>query len=240
MDEKDFKEIILKYEALDDSWLLAYRGIARSTDSRTFISCALPWGPASRKLPVLGVGQGDAKFLLAVFNSFVFDFVVRQKLPGTDASFFVVEQLPVPPRASTELQAPWDLRVTVGEWVVDRVLELSYTSQSLDGLAEGWSEISRPFAWDEARRFRLRAELDASMLHVYGLGREDAEHVLDHFRVVREREIAEMGSYRSRDTILDIYDQMTDAIESGSPYETILDPPPAHPTLCHPTTDSRT
>jgi hypothetical protein len=34
--------------------------------------------------------------------------------------------------------------------------------------------------------------------------------------------------------ILEIYDEMQQAIESGEPYQTLLDPPPADPRVAHP------
>jgi len=69
---------------------------------------------------------------------------------------------------------------------------------------------------------------------MYGIPREDVDYVLESFWVVREAEQKHYGSYRTKDQILAIYDRMQAAIDSGEPYETILDPPPADPSLCHP------
>ena len=41
------------------------------------------------------------------------------------------------------------------------------------------------------------------------------------------------GHYRTKALILDVYRKMADAIAAGVPYETILDPPPADPSLAH-------
>lgn len=40
--------------------------------------------------------------------------------------------------------------------------------------------------------------------------------------------------YRTKALILDVYRKMADAIATGVPYETILDPPPADPRVAHP------
>lgn len=37
----------------------------------------------------------------------------------------------------------------------------------------------------------------------------------------------------TKELILDVYDRMAKAIGTGEPYQTILDPPPADPSLCH-------
>ncbi|MDT4981784.1 MAG: hypothetical protein QOG07_3663, partial [Pseudonocardiales bacterium] len=50
-----------------------------------------------------------------------------------------------------------------------------------------------PFRWNTERRALLQADLDAAMLHVYGLTRSEAEHVLDSFAVVRKYEERDHG-----------------------------------------------
>ena len=48
-----------------------------------------------------------------------------------------------------------------------------------------------------------------------------------HFIVKRKDEQA-YGEYLTRRVILDIYDAMQQAMKTGTPYHTRLDPPPAH------------
>lgn len=69
-----------------------------------------------------------------------------------------------------------------------RVLELSYTAWDLLPYARDLGDDRPPFRWNEERRALLRAELDAAYLHLYGLDRGDAEHVIDSFFVVRKNE----------------------------------------------------
>ena len=44
--------------------------------------------------------------------------------------------------------------------------------------------------------------------------------------------------YRTKHLILEIYDELAEAIATGRPYQTRLDPPPADPRVAHPTRDS--
>jgi hypothetical protein len=46
--------------------------------------------------------------------------------------------------------------------------------------------------------------------------------------------VVQEGTYRTKDTILEIYDKMHQAITTGHPYQTRLEPPPADPRCCHP------
>ena len=120
------------------------------------------------------------------------------------------------------------------DWLLPRVLELTYTAWDLEPFARDCGYDGPPFRWDEARRFLLRCELDAAFFHLYGLGRDDAAYILDTFPVVRKRDEAKHGEYRTERVILEIYDRMADAARTGVPYATLLDPPPADPRVAHP------
>jgi hypothetical protein len=90
-----------------------------------------------------------------------------------------------------------------------------------------------PFRWITERRQQIRAELDAAMLHLYGLDRADAEHIIESFFVVRKYEERDHGEFRTKRLVLAAYDGMTAAAETGVPYASPLDPPagegPRHP-----------
>ncbi len=64
--------------------------------------------------------------------------------------------------------------------------------------------------------------------------RQAVEHVMDSFPIVKRKDEAEHGLYRTKEVILEIYDAMAEAIRTGIPYQTKLNPPPADPSCCHP------
>lgn len=78
-----------------------------------------------------------------------------------------------------------------------------------------------PFQWNEDRRAQLRAELDAAYLHLYGLDRIDAEHVIDSFFVLCRNEERQYGEFRTRRLVLAAYDAIT-----GGEFVSPLDPAP--------------
>ena len=92
--------------------------------------------------------------------------------------------------------------------------------------AEDMGDDGPPFHWDPKRRALLRADLDAGFLHVYGLNRTEAEHVLDSFNVVRKYEERDYGEYRTKRLVLEAYDRMAQAIANGGEgWEPLADPP---------------
>jgi CubicO group peptidase (beta-lactamase class C family) len=201
------EEVEERLEQWKFGWLLGFRRVARANDERTCIFSI-----------ILRCGVGDSLFLLlpmvekqhmsllnscllANFNSLIFDYIVRQKVAGTNMSFYYLRQLPVlPPSAYTEA----DLF-----FIVPRVLELVYTAWDLEGFAHDvWRECPRelreeivrrwesccgkapdevhpdaeillPFCWDAERRDQIRAELDAYYARLYGLTRDELRYILD-------------------------------------------------------------
>jgi len=198
--------------------------------------------------------------ILSNLNSRVIEFILRLKFNGLSLNFFYVKQLPVlPPATYTQLclwtneskNAPRN-PPTLLDWLLPRVLELTYTAWDLEAFASdcGWS--GPPFRWDDERRFLLRCELDAAFFHLY-LGpdvewrqqpealthafptpRHAVSYIMDTFPIVKRKDEARHGRYRTKETILQIYDALTEAMQSGTPYQTLLTPPPADPRCCHP------
>ncbi len=64
-----------------------------------------------------------------------------------------------------------------------------------------------PFRWDEERRARLRADLDAIYAHLYGLDREDVDYILETFPIVKRKDVERYGTYRTEEMILKYYDR---------------------------------
>ena len=79
-------------------------------------------------------------------------------------------------------------------------------------------------------------ELDAAYFHLYGIKRDDADYIMDTFRVWKEKEEKQYGEYRTKRMILEIYDEMSQACQSGqsaATYRTRLTPGPADSAVAH-------
>ena len=214
----------LPEDATARGWLLAFRDITNATNERTAIFSVLPPVGVGNNAPIANPCRVQlTESLYANTCSFVFDYAVRQKTGGTHLNFFLVEQFPVlAPDAYIEAQRPF---------ITSRVLELTYTSWDLRAFARDSGYEGLPFRWDDERRFLLRSELDALYFHLYGIARDDVDYIMDTFPIVRRKDEQQFGEYRTKRVILEIYDAMAETERSGVPYQTRLDPPPAHPSL---------
>jgi hypothetical protein len=215
-------------------WMLGIRDICRNTDSRTAICSIIPYvGSGGMNIALLNPGPLPVHALMSCLSSFLFDYCVRQKVGGTHLSQNYLKQLPVLLPESVEGVVAWDDKLSVNGWLLFRVLELTYTSWDLAPFAHGCGYNGPPFRWDSARRFLLRCELDAAFFHLYGVNRDDTDYIMETFPVVKKKDIQQHGTYRTKLTILEIYDAMQRAIDTGQWYQTLLDPPPADPHVAH-------
>jgi hypothetical protein len=207
-------------------WFVGFKEITAATNVRTIIASTLPLAGFGNKLPLLlpdlpekppnrrgerfqrweeetetrlGAYRVFAPLLLANLNSFVLDYVARQKLQGTTLNLYIVEQLPVLPREAFALTIG---RKTADAMVREEVLHLTYTAHDMAGFARDQGYEGLPFAWDEVARQHARARLDALFFLLYGLDRDEADYVLSTFPIVREQDEAAFGHYATRDLIL--------------------------------------
>jgi hypothetical protein len=241
--EDYFTSIMAKYD-YQKPWILALREVTANTNERTSICTPLRVGPSFRNTTVtLGFPRNrPSEMLVANFNSYIFDYLARQKLSGNHLSYRLLLQLPtLSPISYRGLFAP--------AAIVSRVVELCYFAQDLEPFAVDCGYDGPPFRWDEERRFQIRCELDAAYFHLY-LGsdeewgadnptlremfptpRDAVDYIMDTFPIVRRKDEAKYnGEFKTKNTILKIYDEMTEAIRTGQPYQTWLDPPPGPPT----------
>jgi hypothetical protein len=216
------------------TWMLGWREVTNATNERTVIAAAFPHVAYSHKLPSLIVAAGTAPFLLSNLSSMCLDYVARQKLGNASLAAFVLRQLPVLPPDAYESEAPWSAQCSVGAWLQPRVLELVYSAWDMRGFASELDWEGPPFRWNAERRARLRSEVDAAYFHLYGVERDDVEYIMETFPIVKRKDQAAHGEYRTKRLTLECYDALAKAIQTGEPFETVLEPPPADPSLCHP------
>jgi hypothetical protein len=221
-------------------WLLVQKKVTSATNARTHIAAIVPPSAAAESLHVIIVDNNRSILqligLTASLVTFGFDFVARQKIGGVNFNFFVLEQLPVLEPLHYEQKCKWcytSREMTLGTWLLPRVLELTYTAWDLQPFARDCGYDGPPFRWDEDRRFLLRCELDAAYFHLYGIERDDVDYILETFPIVKRKDIKAHGEYRTKRVILEMYDDMAAAMQGGAAYVTRLDPPPADARVAH-------
>ncbi|THF70152.1 ATP-binding protein [Deinococcus sp. Arct2-2] len=185
----DVSSLKLDYQ----SYRIAFRDITAPTNERTFISTVLQSGTfcphtmslesvfedrvnaGKTELNIESMTNASRLYVVALFNSFMLDSLIRQRVTS-HVSFFFVYGLPVPrltpthPEFQPIVQAAARLICTAPEF--DELAQAAGLRGGVDGVT------------DEAGRAALRADLDGRVAHLYGLSESEFTHILGTFPLV--------------------------------------------------------
>jgi hypothetical protein len=152
---------------------IAFRDVARATDSQTVIACVVPPQTfVTNKAPYLAFPEGGARglaHLLGVLNSLPFNWQAR-RLVEISLNYFVLYFLRVPELPLADVRA-------------QRIGELAARLNSVDDRYQPWAEAigieCGPLS--DVERLECRAELEAEAAKAYGLSADDLELVFSDF-----------------------------------------------------------
>lgn len=156
-----------------DSARIAFRDIARATDSRTAIPCLLPPRSSTvHQAPLLVRRKGDVTaeaFLLGVMSSVPFDWAARRWVE-LHLTYELLNALPVP--------------VVDGSNVSSRVVKIAGRLAAVDDRYAEWAAevgVSVGSVKSSIEKADLVAELDALVSLLYGLTEDQLEHIFATF-----------------------------------------------------------
>jgi hypothetical protein len=198
----------------DKSYLLGYGEATTASTYRTLVMTVFPRVGVGHKTVLVNLKQKSEKWacFYANANSLVMDYICRQKVSYLTLAQFIFKQLP--------FLHPRTYKAPILDFILPRVLELTYTAHDMRSWAEDLHYTGAPFNWDEDRRAHLRAELDAAYAHLYDLTRDELRYILDPtdiygpdfpsetFRVLKQKEIRQYGEYRTARLVLAAWDRM--------------------------------
>ncbi len=216
--------------SLNLKYFIAYRGVTNATNEKTGVFSLIPRNAVNHNVPLVFFSDINAIatcLFLSNVNSLPFDYILRNKMGTTYLTYFIVKQLPMP-----TLNTYTSYLINI---IAPKTIELIYTAWDLEPFAQDvlneigadtWNQwfpqnplqngIPQPFRWDEERRAKLRAELDAIYAHLYGISKDDLDYILNTFPIVKRKDEAKYGTYRTKDLILQYYNKYNGKIEPVS------------------------
>jgi hypothetical protein len=220
------------FKSLQPAYMFGWRNISRSTDVRSLIPSILPYAAAGHSVLFARSTCSISRLccLISALTSLPIDYIVRNKLGGTNLSYGYVEQLPI---VEPEGYADSDLK-----FILTRFVELVYTANDMkgvyDAIISGYPDADqrgpdlrgRPFGYHPQRRTSLICELDAYHAYKLGLTRDELITILDSsrgepgypsesFRGLRDAEIKELGEYRTQRLVLEAWDRIVEPLRRG-------------------------
>lgn len=185
-----------------ETYRVAHRRIASSTNERTLISAIIPPMRACEvNATLLLIDNSDVEavklYVCSILNSLCLDFIIRYKVVNT-LNMFYIYQLPLPRLQQKNFYF---------DALVERSVELTCITQDF---ADLWQEVMEE-SWDESKgatdedeRQQLRNEIDALVAHLYGLSRDEFEHILSTFPLVFPDD--KVGQAK-KEHLLEVYDE---------------------------------
>ena len=150
---------------------VAFRDVARSTDSRTIRACVIPPGVfLTNKAPYLAFVNGEPAeqaACLGIMNSLPFDWQARRFIE-INANFFLLEGLHLPDLGDDDFRA-----------ISRAAARLSAVDDRFADFAAATGVECGPLG--PAVRIRLRAEIDARVAHAWGLSTNDLNVIFRDF-----------------------------------------------------------
>ena len=213
-----------------ESYRIGFCDVASPTNERSLMATLLPKGVvAGNTVPTITFEPDECWVYLtwlAIANSMAMDFLVRKKV-SLHLSWTVLNGLPFPMLQSTDAAVRFlSARVLALVCTTEEMLDLWTSAAERSNLVASAKFV--PGVLDEEPRRTLRCEIDAYVAGtLFGLDRKQLGYILDTFPIVKKRDTKRYGDYRTKHQILEIYDAMQRAIDTGEPYRTLPDPPPA-------------
>lgn len=164
-------------------------------------------------------------------------FILKQVPIPSPQSFKINDVIYIVPKIIELTYTAWDIKAFADDvWKeADEELKEIIKKQWEESKSETgghkweppeWAEIDPegcplpPFKWNEDRRARLKAELDAYYAKLYQLTDEELRYILDPqdvygedfpgetFRVLKEKEIRKYGEYRTKRLVLEAWEKL--------------------------------
>ena len=174
------KQKLLPYQ----NYRLSFRDVSANTNERTWIASLLPADTFSgNSIQHLDNLSSTVKlFFIALANSFVMDYFIRQKA-SMHLSKFIVFSCPLPRFASAKDHKYF-------QPLVERAAALIGTTPAYDALLKevfGKKASHKTHGITAAKqRQDLKNEIDAMSAAIYGIEKKELEHILSTFPIVEE------------------------------------------------------
>lgn len=163
----------------NEKFMLAWRSLTSATNTRTCIATVLPFIPALQSVQFLTTNQNDLLYLTGLFNSVVFDFILKKKLSGIDLTQSVINQMPVPSIEQTTSKINFNgSEATIKHHISLLVISLLKNDVRLNSLFENL-ELQNENGSES--KFETVRKIDLLFMALYKLTNSEVELVLAEF-----------------------------------------------------------
>lgn len=161
-------------------YMLAWHSLTSATNLRSCIASLMPFSPGSQSVQFLTLpNTDDLIYLTGIFNSIVFDYIVKCKLNGIDLTQTVISQLPIPSVDSA--------KSLIIELYGEKQSAFSHISQIVKSFYSNDRVLSQLMntiegnLYDKVSREELFVALESIVAKLYNLDQPQFEYILNLF-----------------------------------------------------------
>ena len=181
-----WKELSKKF---DGNYIIAWRSLTSATNRRTMLSTILPLLPTCQSIQILQLSSEKMLHILALFNSIVFDYIVRLKMAGLDLTQTIIKQIPVPDEGCYNKFITFKgIDATIETHINSRIRELYKSDKRINGL---FGNVELYQLHMESSRKEIIAEIDSLVAILYSINEEQLRKIALSFTKYYSKEEVE-------------------------------------------------
>ena len=187
--KKKWEMLSATYKA---DYMLAWHSLTSATNNRACIATILPFIPASQSVQFLISDSAETLvYLCCLFNSVVFDYIVKNKLTGIDLTQTFIKQIAIPGiENAKEYEVKWGKKKISAFWCLYHICrKLLKNDKRCDDLFTQDEEPTIPLPSD---RNKLQMMLDTLVACLYGMSSECFDYLFNSYSNYSTDEIEEM------------------------------------------------
>lgn len=175
IDENVWKNLSKNFE---NDYIVAWRSLTSATNRRTMLATALPLVPTCQSIQLLQLSRKQMRHVLAVFNSIVFDYIVRLKMAGLDLTQTIIKQIPVPREERYEDTTIFrGVKASLEEHINSRMKVLYASDNRMSGLFDD----TDTYMLNSSCRKQILSELDSLIAILYQIKQDDLRNIAISF-----------------------------------------------------------
>lgn len=160
-------------------FVIAWRSLTSATNRRTMMATLLPLLPTCQSVQLLQMKDTRRMLhVLALFNSIIFDYIVRLKMAGLDLTQTIVKQIPVPDECEYGKVTEFAGETATMDRHIRSRLRLLYED---DVRVKDLMDDSDCYEIKNIDRKQIIAELDLLAGRLYGLERKEIRRIAADF-----------------------------------------------------------
>ena len=174
----------------NEGMVVMWRSLTSATNRRTMLATILPIMPTCQSIQLLQLtDERQMLHLLALFDSIIFDYIVRLKMVGLDLTQTIIKQIPVPSTERYDEQLEY--KGIVASYSKHIISRLKILYQDDNRLKDVFSKY-KTYEVNNSRR-KLIAEIDQIIGHLYGLDNSSIKKIAYSFKAFYSKD--EVAAY---------------------------------------------